>query len=196
MLSAPKCPSCGAPARLEARRCEYCDSDYYVDNLDVADALNLPVLQRYMAHFSSQPTDPASVTSLVMCQLRLGLFDAAELSSQQALAFAPANPELLFCAAAARLRRRRPKSVPFRDAQFIDGRLAAAIQLRPNDSRYLWAAALFKHDFYVKNGLRMPPPSVQEIVAAIPLDPDRLRALDRSLHWFPVPDHSEITGRD
>jgi len=112
-------------------------------------------------------------------ELGLGYLDQADYALAQAafeksLERALGEPELHYYAALAQLAGRRPKRLNRSEARAIEPRLKQAIRgASTAHARLLYA--FFKHDFYVLNGLRLNPPTPDDLLRGlaargIPLD--------------------------
>lgn len=93
-------------------------------------------------------------------------YELARSAFEKSLERALGEPELHYYAALAQLAGRRPKRLKKPEARSIENRLAQALRGAPSPHvRLLYA--FFKQDFYVLNGLRVDPPTPEEILRGL-----------------------------
>lgn len=93
-------------------------------------------------------------------------YNLARSAFDKSLERALGEPDLHYYAALAQLAGRRPKRLKKPEARSIESRLEQAIRGASSaHARLLYA--FFKQDFYVLNGLRLAPPTPDELLRAV-----------------------------
>jgi tetratricopeptide (TPR) repeat protein len=168
-LKVERCPQCGAPAQLSARRCGYCEAEFIVTSLASLDRIDRAGIQKYVSHYRKQLADEPDSGELHLamgiCHLDLGLHDLAAKSFAKAIETQPENPDNYYYQALAIIKGRKPKLLSLKEVREIENHLAAAVQLDPGRAVYRYLLLAVKYEFYLKNGLRVPPPSIEEILS-------------------------------
>lgn len=170
-LKVETCPQCGAPAQLSSRRCGYCEAEFIVTSLACLDSLDKTGVQKYVSHYrkklAEEPESGELHLAMGICYLDLSLHDLAAKSFAKAVEAQPENADNYYYHALAIIKGRKLKLLTLNDARDIESYLAAASQLNPEKAVFRQLLLAVKYEFYLKNGLKVPAPSVDEILAEI-----------------------------
>jgi len=107
-----------------------------------------------------------SATELIdkaRASLESGNYQVARELTKELTSSYPEVAEGQYLRALAVLRGRRPKTLALDEVQAIERLLLSAIHLH-RQAHYLYCLALLRSDFYSANRLRMPPPTLAELV--------------------------------
>lgn len=142
---------------------------------------------------------PARLTAPALAKhgvdlLKSGMFDEAADRFREALATDSSLQDAYFYLALAILKGRRPRNIPFEAAREIDSLLSRSAGLRVEPAHvYLWMC--IKYDFYVVNGLNVPPPSINELAAKLRASPGiALSQLKWLIDMLKLPDDHVMVG--
>lgn len=164
----PTCPQCGAPVKVSAGRCEYCQAEFIVTSLSSLDGFDKAGTDKYVNHYKQllrdNPDDGELNYAMGICYLDLGLCDLAIRYFAKAVEGMPDNADAYYYYALAQLKGKRPKVLTLAEIRKIEEYLSAAIKIDDARSKYYYLWALIKHDFYRCNGLTMKPPSVEALI--------------------------------
>jgi tetratricopeptide (TPR) repeat protein len=83
---------------------------------------------------------------------------------RRALGKTARESELLYSIALAQIEGKRPRVLKLSTIREIEKYLEAAIRLEPSRPHYKLLLAIVKYDYYVCNGLRVPPPEVDQLL--------------------------------
>ena len=72
--------------------------------------------------------------------------------------------DLLYSIALAQIEGKRPRVLKLSTVREIEKYLEAAIRLEPGRPHYKLLLAIVKYDYYVCNGLRVPPPEIDQLL--------------------------------
>ncbi len=134
--------------------------------------------------------------------LDLKQYDAAVDAFQASLAQRPREAEAYYYLALSRMGGKQPRTRPLDLVRKAEDDLRVAIDLDPDQAHFSYLWALVKQDFYPWNGLRIPPPPIEELLSAAGrarANRPQLRQLLESLPTSrnPVRDAIEVAlGRD
>ena len=98
--------------------------------------------------------------ALGICYLEQGLFELASKRFEALAERVPDNPDLYYYAALALTGGKRPGLLPMAKVKKMEEYLCAARGLDPTRIHVLVFLAMIKFDYYLKNGLRVLPPTV------------------------------------
>jgi len=104
--------------------------------------------------------------ALGLSYLDLRLYDHALVSLKQALGKGSREASLYFYIALASLGGKQPRVLAFTRIKEIESYLEAAVRSEPDNPEALFLWAIIKYDYYLANGLRVSPPSIQELLDA------------------------------
>ncbi|MCL0069648.1 hypothetical protein M1N85_02980 [Dehalococcoidia bacterium] len=162
------CPQCGAPAKLGVGKCEYCQAEFLVTSLTDLERFDNAGVKKYISHYQQLLKESADDEQLNcamgICYLDLGLYDLACKYLTKAIEQMPNSGDTYYNYALALFRGRRPKVLTLTEIKRIEDYLNAAIQIDNSKSKYYYLLALIKHDFYIKNGLKINPPTFRELI--------------------------------
>lgn len=147
----------------------------------------------YEAKVRDFPEDAQYHFALGLSYLDQSLYRLSEAALRKALGKTTWEADVLYYLALALLEGRTPRNLRLSEVREIEGYLAAAVSQRRNCSHYQYFLAIVKHEYYVLNGLRVPPPSIEELISAAQagaLDSDELRSL---LSHIPLPNSASFS---
>jgi tetratricopeptide (TPR) repeat protein len=135
-----------------------------LDELDQMDpAKKRDLLTRYQDQVRDFPEKAQVHLALGLSYLDLRLYDQALTSLKQALGKGSQEAGLYFYIALASVGGKQPRVLTLARIKEIEGYLEAAIRSGAGpEARLLWA--IIKYDYYRANGLRVPPPSIEELL--------------------------------
>jgi tetratricopeptide (TPR) repeat protein len=137
-----------------------------LDELDQMDpAKKRELLSRYQSQVRDFPDKAQVHLALGLSYLDLRLYDQALASLKQALGKGSQEAGLYFYIALASLGGKQPRVLPLARIKEIESYLDAAIRSGADAgaaARLLWA--IIKYDYYRANGLRVPPPSIEDLL--------------------------------
>jgi hypothetical protein len=105
--------------------------------------------------------------ALGLSYLDLRLYDQALASLKQALGKGSKEAGLYFYIALAALGGKQPRSLSLARIREIESYLEASLRTDRDNPEALLLWAIIKHDYYRANGLRVAPPSIEELLQAV-----------------------------
>ncbi len=123
-----------------------------------------------------------------ICYLDLKLYDLATKYFVIAIEQMPDNSDAYYYYAIALLKGRRPKILTLKEIEKIESYLGAAMQIDSNKSKNYYLLAIIKYDFYVANGLRVNPPTFEELIREGNSKPFEKKEVEKMLQRVPVGD--------
>jgi hypothetical protein len=135
-----------------------------LDELDQMDPVKKrELLNRYQQQVRDFPDKAQIHFALGLSYLDLRLYDQALTSLKQALGKGSKEAGLYFYIALASLGGKQPRVLTFTRIKEIESYLDAAVRSGAGpEAAILWA--IIKYDYYRSNGLRVPPPSIEELL--------------------------------
>jgi tetratricopeptide (TPR) repeat protein len=154
---------------------------------DLEPATKAELLAKYEQKVRDHPENAKYHFALGLSYLDRRLYDLAVTSFKRALGKGLREADLYYYLALAAIGGRQPRSLALSRIKEIEAFLEAAVRQDGGSPhcKALWA--LVKHDYYLSNGLRVPPPSIQDLLSTIvdhPIDQDELRLITKHV---PVP---------
>lgn len=113
---------------------------------------------------AADPSNADAHHSLGLVYLQLRLYDLALKHFRNTIEAAPDYGEAYYYQALASIRGRRPKTLSLGEARAIEDLVSTAITLDAGPAKYYFLLAIIREDYYRSNGLRPPPPSVDELL--------------------------------
>jgi tetratricopeptide (TPR) repeat protein len=163
------CPQCGAPAALRANKCGYCEAEFIIISIASLDRFDKTGINKYISHYKSllkdQPDSGELNLAMGICNLDLGLYDLAAKFFAKAIEALPDSADGYYYYSLAIVKGRKPKLLTFSEVKKIEEYLQAAIQIDSSKAKYHYFWLIIKHEFYMKNGLRINPPTVSDLIA-------------------------------
>lgn len=170
-IKVEKCPQCGAPVKIETNKCEYCEAEFLVTSLaylDRFDTININKYINYYKELLKKDPDNGEISCAIgICYLDLGLYDLAIKYFSKTIEQLPEYADAYYYYALALFKGRRPKVLTLFEIREIESYLKAAIQIDNTKSKYFFLLAIIKYDFYIKNGLKVNPPTFEELIREI-----------------------------
>jgi len=162
------CPQCGAPAKSGSRKCEYCGAEFLVSSLAYLDKFDKSGISKYVNHYKEllkvNSENGKVLFALGICYLNLRLYDMATTYLAKSIEQLPDFSESYYYYALSLFKHRKPKVLTLTEIKKIEDYINAAIQIDCTKSKYYYLLALVKHDFYLKNGLKINPPTFEELI--------------------------------
>lgn len=163
------CPQCGAPATLSAHKCGYCEAEFIITSMASLDRFDKTGINKYISHYKSllkeEPDSGELNLAMGICNLDLGLYDLATKYFEKAIEAVPDSADGYYYYSIAIVRGRKPKLLTFNEVRKIEEYLQAAIQIDGSKSKYHYFWLIIKREFYVKNGLKINPPTMSDLTA-------------------------------
>ncbi len=170
---AQTCSQCGWSFDTEALQkntCKKCRSAILVTSVAYLEKFDKPAIQKYIVQYTqalkADPQGRDALLAVGICYLKLGLFDLADRFLCQLIDAHAADPSGYYYRGICILRGKRPRiaSLPvIREAEQLIG---TALELDPANGRYDVLLAAIRHDYYVLNGMRVPAPTPEDLVAS------------------------------
>jgi hypothetical protein len=126
-------------------------------------------IRRYLAHhdrvLKQSPEDAESLLAMALCHLALGLHEPCAIYLRRLTDAHPAEPAAYLYGALLTFRGRRPRAATLDAVRAALGLLDTAEQLDPANGVYAACSAAVVHDYFVTNGMRIPPPGPDALIA-------------------------------
>jgi tetratricopeptide (TPR) repeat protein len=162
------CPQCGAPATLSANKCGYCEAEFIITSIASLDRFDKAGINKYISHYKSllkdEPDSGELNLAMGICNLDLGLYDLATKFFANAIEAVPDSADGYYYYSLAMVKGRKPKLLALSEVKKIEEYLQAAIQIDGSKAKYHYFWLIIKHEFYTKNGLRINPPTISDLV--------------------------------
>ena len=162
------CPQCGAPAALIASKCGYCEAEFIITSIASLDRFDRTGINKYISHYKSllknEPDSGELNLAMGICNLDLGLYDLAAKFFAKAIEAMPDRAEGYYYYSIVIVRGRKPKLLTLSEVKKIEEYLQAAIQIDANKAKYHYFWLIIKHEFYTKNGLKINPPTISDLI--------------------------------
>lgn len=170
---AQTCSQCGWSFDTEAlqlNRCKKCKSAILVTSVAYLEKFDKPAIQKYIAQYTqalkADPQNRDALLALGICYLKLGLFDLADRFLRQLIDAHPAHPSGYYYRGICSLRGKRPRTASLLVIREAEQLIGTALELDPANGRYEVLLAAIRHDYYVMNGMRVPDPTPEDLVAS------------------------------
>jgi hypothetical protein len=141
----------------------------HIANLRYLSQFNASNVQRYIAQHTQMlrgdPTDHEALLAIGVGYLMLGQYDLADRFTRQLIDVHPADPAGYCHRAICMFKGRRPRVATLQVVREAEQLLHTAQQLNPANGCYEALLAAIRHDYYVLNGMRVPPPTLEQLVA-------------------------------
>jgi tetratricopeptide (TPR) repeat protein len=166
-LKVELCPQCGAPAKLDAHRCAYCEAEFIITSLASLERFDKEGIQKYLKHYrqrlEQEPGSGELNLAMGICHLDLGLYEDATRFFDEAVKTQRENPDCYYYQAISIVRGRKSKLLTLNEARKVEEKLRAATQMDGDKATYFCFWLIIKYEFYQKNGLRDGAPTVSEL---------------------------------
>jgi tetratricopeptide (TPR) repeat protein len=190
-IAAETCSQCGWTFDADALRtntCRKCRSVILVTSAAYLEGSDPPAIRKYVAQYQAtlrdEPHDRDAMLGLGICSLKLGQFEQAARYLGQLIDAHPADASGYFYRSVCVFKGKRPGAATLAAVRAAEQDLLAAAELDPACARFALALAAVRYDYYVVNGMRVPAPAPDEVLAsAIVADVPR-RELEEPLHLF------------
>ncbi len=186
------CPQCGAPIKAGANKCEYCGAEFFVTSLTYLNKYNKEGVNKYIRYYKDlledNPDNGKANCGMGVCYLDLKLYDFAIRYFTKAIEQIPSFSDLYYYYALALFKGRKPRTLTLTEVRKIEEYLNAAIQIDNTKAKYYYLLAFVKYDFYMKNGLRVNPPTFKELVDQATHYSCNKIEIDKMLQCVPITD--------
>jgi len=146
------------------------------------------LLSHYKKMIANNPADPDAQYQLGLCYLQLRLYDLAIKAFEQTIDLDPAFADAYYYLGVSLIRGRRPKILKLNETERVEELLSAAATLKPKDAKFDYLAAIINYDYYAANGLTVPEPSYESLLAAADAKSYDSWEVERLLSSVPVVD--------
>jgi tetratricopeptide (TPR) repeat protein len=170
---AQTCSQCGWSFDTEALRqntCKKCKSAILVTSVAYLEKFDQPAIRKYIAEYTqalkADPQNRDALLAIGICYLKLGLFDLADRFLRQLIDVHPADPSGYYYRGICILKGKRPRTASLPVIREAEQLIGAALELDPANGRYDILLAAIRHDYYVLNGMRVPDPAPEDLVAS------------------------------
>lgn len=170
---AETCSQCGWSFDTEALRkntCKKCKSAILVTSVAYLEKFDKPAIQKYIAQYTQvlkiDPQNRDALMATGICYLKLGLFDLADRFLRQLIEAHPADPSGYYYRGISVLKGKRPRTASLPVIREAEQLIGAALELDPANGRYDVLLAAIRYDYYVLNGMRVPFPAPEDLVAS------------------------------
>lgn len=187
-VSVINCPQCGAPASGSSKQCEFCESHFIVQSLSYLAKFDKQKINKYVScykdNLKQDPGNTVLATSIGLCYLDLGVYDLAQKYLLNAVENDPESSTAYFYYSLSLCKGKKPKLLTLTEVKKIEEYLNAAIMLNDSEASYYYFLLALRHEFYLKNGIKMPSPDVNEIIGILnrlPIDQDEIVKLNEKL---------------
>lgn len=135
-------------------------------DLDPVDSATKQQLRSlYESRARNSPHKASYHLTLGLYYVDCGMYSFAVSSLLAAHQIAPMDSNILYYLALATLAGQPPRSLTMGEVQTVETYLNVAIKGSGNHAHYFYLWALVKYDYYTANGLRVPPPSIDDLLA-------------------------------
>lgn len=170
--AAQTCSQCGWSFDVEALQkntCKKCKSAILVVSMAYLEKFEKPAVQKYIAQYSktlkANPEDRDALMAIGICYLKLGLFDLCDKFLRTLIDTHPDDATGYYYRAVSVFKGKRPRTASMPVVREAEQLLATATELDPANGRYDATLALIRHDYYVLNGMRVPAPDPDSLLA-------------------------------
>lgn len=179
-----ECPCCGANLDEEALRsnkCRYCKNTVIITTASYLEKFEPSDIKKYIAKYSQvlrqDPENMEALQAVGICYLKLGLFDLAEKILGKLVDCHPMEAGGYYYQGIALLKGKKPRIASMKVVREVERLISTACELEPENGRNDALLAVVRHDYYVRNGLRIPDPNPRTLIgSALSKHLDRLEA--------------------
>ena len=183
-----KCPQCRAPAAPSAEQCEYCHAEFFVKNLAYLEQFDFSGIEKYLKHYKGlvdqDSQNSEGVLGLGLCHLQMGTYPLAQKQFKQIIETSPEVAPAYYYYALANIAGRRLMTLSLSEVRQFEMYLNTAMILDSEVPQYRLLLAMLKRDYYETNGLKVPPPSAEELLSSLygqTVDKDEIKHLMKSV---------------
>ena len=124
------------------------------------------ILKRYEEQVKEQPENAKYHLAVGLLYLDMKLYDQAIAALEKALERAPGDGDVLYYLALASVRGRRLRALRLSEVRRIESLLDASSRDKTDKATPLLLMAFLKSDFYRTNGIRLIPPTAEDLLGA------------------------------
>lgn len=176
-----ECPQCGAATKPSDRKCSYCKAEFFVTSLAYLGGFDKSGVKKYLKHYKSlidgDENNVEGLLGLGLCYLSTGTFSLAERCFKKIIDQSPDVSHSYYYYSLAAIKGRRIMTMSLSDIRSIESYLSIAIQLDDEIPQYKLLLAMIRKDYYLSNGMKVPPPSSSSLLEDIrefPIDSTEL----------------------
>jgi tetratricopeptide (TPR) repeat protein len=165
-----KCPECHAPVAPDYKQCKYCKSYLVIERPEQLASLDDKEdgLKQYQNYFNEalarNPQDFNAIFGLGLWYFTKGLYTEARKQFELASKIKPTHADIYYYHALTFLNGKRPRVQRLSEIEELEKFLEVASQIDPSNALFDYFKAIVKYDYYVKNGLKIKPPSVKNLL--------------------------------
>jgi len=165
-MKVEECPQCGAPAKLNSKKCEYCKAEYIICSISSLANIDKSGVEKYINHYKgllkSNQDDGEALLSLGVCYLKLQNYQLSQKYLEKAIELMPDVPDVYYYYALTLIKGRRLKTLSMKEVTQILENINTAIQMNDSNPNYDFLAAMVKNDYFITNGMNEPLPSCED----------------------------------
>ena len=173
MAIAQTCSQCGWSFDTEALQnntCKKCKSAILVTSTAYLEKFDKPAIQKYIAQYSQtlrdSPQDRDALLAIGICYLKLGLYDLADKFFKNLIDYHPAEASGYYYRAICIFKGKRPRTASLPVVRDAEQLISTALELDPANGRYDVLLAAIRYDYYILNGMRVPTPGPEILIAS------------------------------
>ncbi len=166
-----ECPQCGAASSPGDRKCSYCRAEFFVTDLAYLGGFAATGVAKYLKHYSQMiKQDPDSIEGQLgsgLCYLHTGMYPLARKHFERVMELSPGVSQAYYYYGVACVQGRRLRAISLSEARQIEANLNTAIMIDDQQPHYKILLAMLKRDYYAANGMKVPPPSYDNLLSAV-----------------------------
>jgi tetratricopeptide (TPR) repeat protein len=166
------CSQCGWSFDMEALKkntCKKCQSVILVCSVAYLEKFEKPAIQKYITQYSqtlkSDPQNHDALLAIGICYLKLGLYEISEKFFDKIIDLHPISPSGYYYRAICIFKGNRPRIASLPLTRKAEQLIKTSIELEPGNGCYSIVLAAIKHDYYASNGMKMPDPTPDVLIA-------------------------------
>lgn len=122
------------------------------------------IMRGFQEMVAADPEDGEGHYRLALCYLHLKLYERAAEHFKRAVERLPADAEANYYLGLSSIGGKPPRTLSLGQVREIEQCLETALQLDSRPAKYYLLLAILKHDYYLANGLKAPPPSPDHLI--------------------------------
>ena len=185
-----ECPQCGAPVTNSSeRQCAYCKAEFFVDSLATLRRFDPNEVNKYLKSYATlvnqDPHDPEGLLGLGLCYLQMDMYPLAQKQFEQIIETSPEVMPAYYYYVLASIKGRRLMTLRLSEVRQFETYLQPVVLFDSEISNYSRILlAMIKRDYYAVNGMKVPPPSAEELLSYLhgkEIDENEVRKLTQSV---------------
>ena len=178
-----ECPQCGATTKPSQRKCEYCKAEFFVTNLAYLGNFSGNAVSKYLKYYKEltkhESNNEEGLLGLGLCYLQMGTYPLAEKCFEKIIDISPDISQAYYYYCLSNIKGRRIKTISLNEARRLVTYLQTAIQLDETLPQYKILLAMIKRDYYETNGMKVSPPSSNQLIEEVNGIPINQTEIDR-----------------